>query len=151
MLRIPRRPLTANRRPAMRLEIHDSRQTNENLVSSLREKSRKLTQTQELYEKLKRKAMLEEIEHTASQVVGSNVEATVGAGTTLADQHLAQGPVYSRGVVSPRYSHNTQLSPRYNLNAQQSPQFNMATFGGMHQAYTTTARSQPPRKWFQTL
>ncbi|KAH8912881.1 hypothetical protein BR93DRAFT_933808 [Coniochaeta sp. PMI_546] len=46
-----------------RAEIEDLQQTNENLGSALKEKGRKLTQTEELYQKIKRKAMLEEIEH----------------------------------------------------------------------------------------
>lgn len=77
-----------------RIEIEDLQQTNENLGSALKEKSRKLTRTEELYQKIKRKALLEEIEQTASQVVGSNIMAPPSAGNMLVDQHLGPQPVY---------------------------------------------------------
>jgi E3 ubiquitin-protein ligase CCNP1IP1 len=140
----------------MRAEVEDLRQTNEELVSSLREKSRKLAQTQELYEKLKRQALLEEIEHTASQIVGSNIEVATSAGTMLVDQPLGRQHMYPRGTVaSPRYT-NAQLSPNYTLDSRYSPRMNPAVSGGgMNHAYsnpypgiqplqnTITGRTQP--------
>jgi E3 ubiquitin-protein ligase CCNP1IP1 len=128
----------------MRAEIEDLQHTTENLGSALREKGRKLTQTEELYQKIKRKAMLEEIEHTASQVVGSNIEAATSAGATLVDQHLGHQRMYPRGtVVSPRYA-NAQLSPRYTLDAQMSPPMDLAAHGALNHSYGNPYRGIQP-------
>ncbi|OIW32529.1 hypothetical protein CONLIGDRAFT_273406 [Coniochaeta ligniaria NRRL 30616] len=127
-------------------EIEALQQEIQNLSSALREKSRKLTQTEELYQKIKRKKMLEEIEQSASQIVGSNIEAATGVGTMLADQHSGQQRMYPRGtVVSPRYS-NAQLSSRYTLDAQMSPPMDLAMQGGMNYTYGNSyPRIQPVR------
>lgn len=90
--------------------------------------------------------MLEEIEHTASQVVGSNIEAANSVGTTLVDQHPGQQRMYPRGtVVSPRYA-NSQLSPRYTLNSQMSPPADFAVHGGMNNTYRNPYSGVQPLK-----
>jgi E3 ubiquitin-protein ligase CCNP1IP1 len=48
---------------------------NEELLQAYREKSRKYLQTQELYDKLKRRAMLGQVQNAASDVV-DNIEAS---------------------------------------------------------------------------
>ncbi len=52
---------------------------NEELIQALREKSRKHLQTQELYDKLKRRAMLGQVQSAASDAVDQNIQASVTA------------------------------------------------------------------------
>ena len=54
---------------------HDSlRRKNEELAQAYKEKNRKLLQTQELYDKLKRKAMLGHIQDAASDAVDTTLQ-----------------------------------------------------------------------------
>lgn len=63
----------------MQIEQDSSRRKNEELVQALREKSRKHLQTQELYDKLKRRAMLGQVQNAASDAVDHNIQASVTA------------------------------------------------------------------------
>ena len=60
---------------------------NEELAQAFKEKSRKLLQTQELYDKLKRKAMLGQMQDAASEAIDSTIQAATAAatGTGLGD------------------------------------------------------------------
>jgi len=77
------------------------RQKNDEIGQALREKNKKLMQTQELYDKLKRKAMVGEMQHAASDAVNSNIEAATGVGTGFSD-HFTQ-PLYEQ-AASHRHS-----------------------------------------------
>lgn len=60
---------------------HDNlRRKNEELVQAFREKNRKLLQTQELYDKLKRRDMLGQVQNAASAAVEHTIQASVNAG-----------------------------------------------------------------------
>ena len=60
------------------------RRKNEELVQAYREKNRKLLQTQELYDKVKRKADMGNIQRAACDAVDSSLN--------YANQHMASGP-----------------------------------------------------------
>ncbi|TVY13576.1 E3 ubiquitin-protein ligase [Lachnellula arida] len=63
----------------MQIDQDSSRRKNEELLQALREKSRKHMQTQELYDKLKRRAMLGQVQNAASDAVDHNIQASVTA------------------------------------------------------------------------
>jgi E3 ubiquitin-protein ligase CCNP1IP1 len=64
----------------MQVDQDGLRRKNEDLVQALREKSRKQLQTQELYDKLKRRAMLGQVQNAAlDAVVDQNIQASVAA------------------------------------------------------------------------
>lgn len=70
----------------MALDQETLRRKNEELSSAYKEKNRKLLQMQELYDKLKRKAMLGHIQDAASDAVNT----TLHIGTTMAAHHLGR-------------------------------------------------------------
>jgi len=63
----------------MQFDQDGLRRKNEELVQAIREKSRKQLQTQELYDKLKRRAMLGEVQNAALDAVDHNIQASVVA------------------------------------------------------------------------
>jgi E3 ubiquitin-protein ligase CCNP1IP1 len=79
----------------MTLDQESLQRKNDELVLALKEKNKKLLRTQELYDKLKRKAMLGQIQDAASDMVSSNIEAAQATGATLAEQIGAPG-LYER-------------------------------------------------------
>jgi hypothetical protein len=95
---------------------------------------------------MKRNATLEQIQHTASQVVGSSVEAATSGGTMLVDQQLGHQHAYPRGtIVSPRYT-NAQLTPQHSHHAHISPQMDPAAQGGMDHSYANAYPGIQPRR-----
>lgn len=64
----------------MALDQETLRRKNEELSTAYKEKSRKLLQMQELYDKLKRKAMLGHIQDAASDAVETTLQGSVTAG-----------------------------------------------------------------------
>lgn len=76
---------------------HDSlRRKNEELAQAYKEKNRKLLQTQELYDKLKRKAMLGHIQDAASDAVDTTLQGT----SSYAAQQTDRG-VYEHQIGTP--------------------------------------------------
>ncbi|KAK7704854.1 hypothetical protein SLS64_008202 [Diaporthe eres] len=69
---------------------------NEDLTQAYKEKNRKLLQTQELYDKLKRKAMLGHIQDAASDAVDTTLQGT----SSYAAQQADQG-VYEHQIGTP--------------------------------------------------
>lgn len=85
---------------------HDSlRRKNEELTRAYKEKNRKLLQTQELYDKLKRKAMLGHIQDAASDAVDTTLQGT----SSYAAQQADRG-VYDHQIGTPLRS--TQYAER---------------------------------------
>ncbi|PMD30578.1 hypothetical protein L207DRAFT_473535 [Hyaloscypha variabilis F] len=68
-----------NKMSSMQFDQDGLRRKNEELVQAIREKSRKQLQTQELYDKLKRRAMLGEVQNAALDAVDHNIQASVVA------------------------------------------------------------------------
>lgn len=60
----------------MQIDQDTLRRKNEELTLALREKNRKLLQTQELYDKLKRRSMLGQVQDAASDAVDDTVQAS---------------------------------------------------------------------------
>ncbi|KKY36006.1 putative e3 ubiquitin-protein ligase ccnb1ip1 [Diaporthe ampelina] len=65
-----------NKVASMDLDNDSLRRKNEELSQAYKEKNRKLLQTQELYDKLKRKAMLGHIQDAASDAVDTTLQGT---------------------------------------------------------------------------
>jgi E3 ubiquitin-protein ligase CCNP1IP1 len=63
----------------MQLDQENLKRKNEELIQAFREKSRKQLQTQELYDKLKRRAMLGQVQNAASDAVDHTIQASVTA------------------------------------------------------------------------
>ena len=63
----------------MQVDQDSLRRKNEELLQAFREKSRKHLQTQELYDKLKRRAMLGQVQNAASDAVDHTIQASVTA------------------------------------------------------------------------
>ncbi|KAB5540404.1 hypothetical protein GE09DRAFT_1137051 [Coniochaeta sp. 2T2.1] len=98
--------------------VEEQRQSIDNISSQLRDKSQRLTQTQELYNKIKRQKLLDQIDYTNSQIVEPVMEPPAnGPAPAFVDQRQGQQSMYPPGtVVSPAYP-NAQVSPRYSLGA----------------------------------
>lgn len=63
----------------MQVDQDGLRRKNEEILNALREKTRKHLQTQELYDKLKRRAMLGQVQDAASDAVDHTIQASVAA------------------------------------------------------------------------
>lgn len=63
----------------MQADQDNLRRKNEELIQAFRDKSRKHLQTQELYDKLKRRAMLGQVQNAASDAVDHSIQASVTA------------------------------------------------------------------------
>lgn len=63
----------------MAVDQDSLRRKNEELLQALREKSRKQLQTQELYDKLKRRAMLGQVQNAAGDAADHTIQASVAA------------------------------------------------------------------------
>lgn len=91
----------------MTVDQDNLRRKNEELTQAYKEKNRKLLQTQELYDKLKRKAMLGQIQDAASDAVDTTLQNAAASGTSYADQIESQG-LYEHQMETPyrgaRYS-----------------------------------------------
>lgn len=91
----------------MTVDQDNLRRKNEELIQAFREKSRKLLQIQELYDKLKRRDMLGQVQNAASDAVDHTIQASVSA-NRFADrvdnqnqnQHSIQPPRFS-GMQNP--------------------------------------------------
>lgn len=66
-----------NKMSNMQVDQDGLRRKNEELIQTLREKSRKQLRTQELYDKLKRRAMIGEVQNAALDAVDQNIQASV--------------------------------------------------------------------------
>jgi E3 ubiquitin-protein ligase CCNP1IP1 len=63
----------------MQVDQDTLRRKNDELVQAFREKSRKHLQTQELYDKLKRRAMLGQVQNAALDAVDHTIQASITA------------------------------------------------------------------------
>jgi len=83
----------------MQIDQDTLRRKHDDLVQALREKSRKHLQTQELYDKLKRRAMLGQVQNAASDAVDHTIQASATANRyvdRLDEQNQRpQAPVFS--------------------------------------------------------
>jgi E3 ubiquitin-protein ligase CCNP1IP1 len=76
------------------------RRKNEELAQAFREKSRKHLQTQELYDKLKRRAMLGQVQNAASDAVDHTIQASAASNRFMdpeagGNQHHQQPPLFT--------------------------------------------------------
>ena len=124
--------------------VEEQRQSIDSLGSQLRNKSQKLSQTQDLYNKIKRQKLLDQIDYTNSQVVEPDMEPVSGPAPTFIAPRPAKQSMYPPGtVMSPAYP-NTQLSPRYSLGVQAPHHMAPLMQGGTSSQHSNTyALAQP--------
>jgi E3 ubiquitin-protein ligase CCNP1IP1 len=97
------------------------RRKNEELGQSLRDKNRKLLQTQELYDKMKRRGMLDQVQNAASNAVDDTIQATVaGGGSANSDdgRHLRPQP----GLFANQQNSASHNSGGFKNTSMQPPQ-----------------------------
>lgn len=63
----------------LQVELDGVRRKNEDLTQGMREKTRKHLQTQEMFDKLKRRSMLGQVQSAASHAVDDTIQASVAA------------------------------------------------------------------------
>ena len=87
---------------------HDGlRRKNEELAQALRERSRKHLQTQELYDKLKRRVALGQVQDAASEAIEHNIQASVAA-SRFVDRDNQNQNQRQRPPQPPLFSSNHQ-------------------------------------------
>ncbi|CAJ2501888.1 Uu.00g047410.m01.CDS01 [Anthostomella pinea] len=74
-----------NKLSGMKVDHDALRKKNDELAQAFKDKNRKLLQTQELYDKLKRKAMMGQIQDAAEDAVDSSLQGTSMSAPTPAD------------------------------------------------------------------
>jgi E3 ubiquitin-protein ligase CCNP1IP1 len=84
----------------MQFDQENLKRKNEELIQAFREKSRKQLQTQELYDKLKQRAMLNQVQNAASDAVDHSIQAS-GEVNRIADRIDGQ---YQRPPQPPLFS-----------------------------------------------
>ncbi|KUI55206.1 hypothetical protein VP1G_02536 [Cytospora mali] len=84
----------------MTLDQDNLRRKNDELTQAYKDKNRKLLQTQELYDKLKRKAMLGQIQDAATDAVDTTLQGGVNAGAYPTDRMDIQ-EVYEQQFGTP--------------------------------------------------
>jgi E3 ubiquitin-protein ligase CCNP1IP1 len=103
----------------MQVDQDNLRRKNEELSQVLRDKSRKLLQTQELYDKLKRRAMLGQVQDAASEFVDDTIQASTTANRFVdrigaQNQRPTSHPIYqnaqSGGSQNPGRGLNTGMN-----------------------------------------
>lgn len=81
------------------------RRKNEELALALKEKNKKLMQTQELYDKLKRRAMMGQMQHAAENAVDSDLQSF--------DIRENVGQRLSRGADGPTHGLHEDMGPAF--------------------------------------
>jgi hypothetical protein len=76
---------------------------NEEIAAVIKEKNKRLLRTQELYDKLKRRTMLGQIQEAASDVVRTNIDVANATGTTLTKQFSRPGVYNQHQSVQRQY------------------------------------------------
>ena len=82
----------------MILDHEDLRKKHDELTQAFKDKNRKLLQTQELYDKLKRKAMLGQRQDAAEDAVDSTLNATSAGLNGCGDNDPNYGPYQEQGT-----------------------------------------------------
>lgn len=128
----------------MALDQETLRRKNEELSTAYKEKSRKLMQMQELYDKLKRKAMLGHIQDAASDAVDTTLHGGVAMGSTHLERTENQGNNYEQQLGTP-YG-----APRYVDRFDQATAMHLQPRMGPPDAQNTAwGRPAPPRGMFE--
>lgn len=83
---------------AMKLDHEDLRKKHHEVTHAFKDKNRKLLQTQELYDKLKRKAMLGQMQDAAEDAVDSTINATSASLSGFVDNNSSYGPFQEQGT-----------------------------------------------------
>ncbi|KAI1134457.1 hypothetical protein F5Y05DRAFT_422076 [Hypoxylon sp. FL0543] len=93
---------------SMKMDQESLRRKNDELAQAYKEKNRKLLQIQELYDKLKRKAMLGQIQDAAEDAIDSTLHGGQSMGETQFEGG-SQNPLNYEDVVSPYGHHSSAL------------------------------------------
>jgi E3 ubiquitin-protein ligase CCNP1IP1 len=124
--------------PDMQVDQDTLRRRNEELTQAFREKSRKQMQTQELYDKLKRRSMLGQVQEAASDAVDHTVQASA-IGSRFIDRVTNQN--------LNQHQHQRQRSPPPQLLYSEQSSIAMQRPGGLGVGNNNMAppASQPRR------
>ena len=103
----------------MQVDQESLRRKNEELIQAFREKSRKQLQTQELYDKLKRRAMLGQVQNAASDAVDHTIQESVAANRFVdrvgdQGQRPPQPPLFSNQQIGA--TQHPQVAPQNGAN-----------------------------------
>jgi hypothetical protein len=91
---------------ALDMDLQNLRRKNDELVQALKDKNKKLLQTQELYDKLKRKAMMGQMQHAAEDAADSSLQAATGLGGESNYGH-------DSGGIPPAIGHSPDLPHQF--------------------------------------
>ncbi|KAG0652849.1 RING-type E3 ubiquitin transferase CCNB1IP1 [Hyphodiscus hymeniophilus] len=115
-----------NQMSGLQVDQENLRRKNDELSQALREKSRKLLQTQELYDKLKRRALLGQVQDAAHDAVDDTLQASTTA-DRFVDRVGAQNQYHTSHPIHQGAQSGGMQSPGPGLNTGQHmgpPQFN---------------------------
>ena len=104
----------------MLVDQDNLRRKNDELGQALRDKSRKYSQTQELYDKLKRRAMLGQVKNAAFDAVDHTIQASA-VNNRFIEQTPSSDPSLRRQPLSTNLQGNAMQTPRFNTNAGNLP------------------------------
>ncbi|KAF2968242.1 hypothetical protein GQX73_g5346 [Xylaria multiplex] len=115
-----------NKLKSAEVDRDELRKKYEELLQTCKEKNRKLLQTQELYDKLKRKAMLGQVQDAAEDAVESTLQAPLISNNGVEPQEI---PYFqARDTV---YGQSTSIYERNpSINTYNYPQANITTHAG---------------------
>jgi E3 ubiquitin-protein ligase CCNP1IP1 len=97
----------------MSVDQDNLRRKNDELIHAYKEKNRKLMQTQELYDKLKRRDMLGQVQNAASDAVDHTIQASVNANRFVDMMNNQSQTQAQRSAQAPQLSNIQNNSLRY--------------------------------------
>ncbi|KAI9794439.1 MAG: hypothetical protein M1816_005509 [Peltula sp. TS41687] len=101
-----------NKLSSMQLNHNEIQKKNHELAEALREKTKKLAQTQELYNKLKRRTLYSRAQAAASNAADQSFQGDIGVGEGLPDTFgVGQNEHRLRAPMSPERQHIIALTP----------------------------------------
>ncbi|KAK6214006.1 hypothetical protein LQW54_004780 [Pestalotiopsis sp. IQ-011] len=116
------------------------RRKNEELALALKEKNKKLMQTQELYDKLKRRAMMGQMQHAAENAVDSDLQSF--------DIRENVGQRLSRGADGPIHGLHEDMGPAFAQS--RNTRISHENGGTADPTRPFTHREARPQAWDQT-
>lgn len=132
----------------MHLEQDSLRRKNEELVQAFREKSRKLIQTQEFYDKFKQRVMLGQVQNAASDAVDHTIQASATAtqfveGPGNQNQPRPEASPYSNLQINSEHHSVRDLNGGSNIAAPKVFQgWNRETWAGFGRPESANGMSQ---------
>ncbi|KAI1499405.1 hypothetical protein F5X99DRAFT_430784 [Biscogniauxia marginata] len=117
-----------NKLASMKVDQDTLQKKNDELAHAYKEKNRKLLQTQELYDKLKRKAMLGQIQDAAKDAVDSTLQNSIMTASGLGDGLRENAGFEGHGNIYGQ--HRPALYDQQRVTAAYQPQATLQTHNG---------------------